>query len=375
MNNENAHRAIAERSRVRVIRVIHGYFPMRMKRTSRSTVLWIVGLLLLSGCGRLDSIPYQPRQTPETWLAGQPFLNVKIGAEEIILVQPSSTVLVYLLGIVAIGVGLVLWRIRDTHRSRLWWGIALLLWGVGALCAGTSYQAFSYEIKCVGREVCAWTSWWEVIYLILSAASVDAMVGAVACSCAVGKWRQVLSLYALLNAALYTVVVLVGALIPVKFLISFELLILVAAPNILILFVLNGWRYYKHKNPMDLALLGAWLWLGLTLGAYFVYLVLDVTPNLWARGVWFSENDVLHIGLILWMLYIALVLAKRVVDAKSSLRRTVVQCGAKRRSAATEAISDSPEGDCFVSLAMTVTGECHTPVDAPASGAHQESAP
>jgi hypothetical protein len=134
----------------------------------------------------------------------------------------------------------------------------------------------------------------------------------------VGKWRQVMSFYALMNAALYMGVVLVGALVPVKFLISFELLLLVAAPNILILFVLNGRRYYKLKDPMDLALLGTWLGLGITLGAYFLYLVLEVTPELWAQGVWFSENDVLHIGLILWMIYIALVVARRVVDAPAS---------------------------------------------------------
>lgn len=286
-----------------------------MKRTFGSTVLWLTGLLLLSACGRLDSIAYHPKQTPETWLTIQPFVTVKIGAEEIILVQPSSTVLVYLLGIVAIGAGLYFWRIRDSHRSRTWWGLALLLWGLGALFAGTSYQAFSYEIKCAGREVCAWTSWWEVIYLMLSAASVDAMVVAEAYSCARGKWRNVMGFYALVNAALYMVVVLIGVLVPIKFLISFELLLFVAAPNILILFVLNGWRYYKLKDPMDLALLGTWLWLGITLGAYFLYLVLDITHDLWALGVWFSENDLLHIGLILWMVYIARVVARRVVDA------------------------------------------------------------
>jgi hypothetical protein len=114
---------------------------------------------------------------------------------------------------------------------------------------------------------------------------------------------------------LYILVVLVGALVPIKFLISFDLLLLVAAPNILILFVLNGWRYYKLKDAMDLVLLGTWLWLGVTLGTYFLYLMLEVTHDLWAQGVWFSENDVLHIGLILWMVYIALVVAKRVVDA------------------------------------------------------------
>jgi hypothetical protein len=66
---------------------------------------------------------------------------------------------------------------------------------------------------------------------------------------------------------------------------------------------------------MDLALLGTWLWLGVTLGAYFLYLILDVTDGLWAQGVWFSENDVLRIGLILWMVTIARVVAKRLVDA------------------------------------------------------------
>ena len=286
-----------------------------MRSYMRRLPLWILGLVLLSGCGSLDSIPYHPKQTPETWLTIQPFVNVRIGSDEIILVQPSSTILVYLLGIVAVSVGLYFWRIRGKHRSRTWWGVALLLWGLGALFAGTSYQAFSYEIKCAGREFCAWTSWWEVIYLMLSVASVDAMMVAEAYSCTVGKWRKVMSCYALGHAALYILVVLVGALVPIKFLISFELLLFVAAPNILILFVLNGWRYYKLKDPMDLALLGTWLWLGVTLGAYFLYLILDVTHGLWARGVWFSENDVLHIGLILWMIYIALVVAKRVVDA------------------------------------------------------------
>jgi hypothetical protein len=277
-----------------------------------------LALALLSSCGRLDSIPYHPRQTPESWLAIQPFTTLRVGAEEIILVQPSSTVLVYLLGVVALAAGLNFWRIRGRHRARLWWGVALLLWGGGALLAGTSYQAFSYEIKCVGREVCAWTSWWEVFYLMLSAASVDAMVVAGAYSCTVGCPRRVMVFYALGHTMLYSLLVLIGALVPIKFLISFELLLLFAAPNVLFLFALNGWRYYRFRDTMDLALLGTWLWLGITLGAYFLYLVLEITAELWTQGVWFSENDVLHSGLIGWMLYIALVVAKRVVDEPTS---------------------------------------------------------
>lgn len=281
----------------------------------RRSFSWLLTLLLSSGCARLDAIPYAPPQTAATWLAIQPYAAVKIGAREIILVQPSTTFFVYLLGVVAIGAGIYFLRIRQGQRSRLWWGVALVLWGAGALLAGTSYEGFSYAIKCAGRPACVWTSWWEVLYLVLSVASVDAMLIAEAYACTTGRWRRVLSVYAVANLALYILVVLVGALVPVKFLISFELLILFAAPAVLIFFILNGRRYARLKDGMNLALLGAWAWLVLTLGAYFLYLMSGITQTLWARGIWFSENDVLHIGLIVWMVYLARVVAPRVVDA------------------------------------------------------------
>jgi hypothetical protein len=281
----------------------------------RRSLPWLLPILLLAGCARLDAIPAAPPQTAATWLTIQPYAAIQLGAQEIILVQPSTTFFVYLLGVLAIGVGLHFFRIRDGQRSRGWWGVALILWGLGALLAGTSYEAFSYAIKCAGRPACVWTSWWEVLYLILSVASVDAMMLAEAYACTTGRWRRALTIYAVVNAAVYAIVVLIGALIPVKLLISFELLILFAAPTILIFFILNGWRYARLRDGMDLALLGAWVWLVLTLGAYFLYLMLGITPTLWDRGIWFSENDVLHIGLIGWMIYLALVVAPRVRDA------------------------------------------------------------
>jgi hypothetical protein len=285
----------------------------------RRAFLSLTSLLVVSGCDRLDSIPYCcPERSPETWCSIQPCVALEIASSGIILVQPSSTVLIYFLGILTIGVGLYFLRIREDQRSRRWWGMALLLWGVGALFAGTSYQAFSYEIKCAGREYCTWTSWWEVIYLILTVVSVGAMMIAEAYSCTVGRRRRLLWVYGVANAVLYLVVALIGAFVPVKFLVSFELLILFTAPTVLIFFLVNASRYYKRRDGMDLALLVTWIGLGITIGAYYLYLELGIARELWARGIWFSENDVLHVGLIIWMIYIARVVANRVEDAGNS---------------------------------------------------------
>ena len=280
----------------------------------RRIVFFFVLLFLLTACGRLDTIPHFPAQTPATWLQIQPYAEIHFGGRTIIFVQPSTSIIVYFLGLLTIGVGVYFLRIENKQRSRLWWGIALLLWGIGALLAGTSYEAFSYAIKCAGRDACLWTSWWEILYLIVSVWSIDAMMLAVACSSTTGKLRRGLSVYAILNAALYLILVMLGAFIPVKFLISFEFLLVVSAPGVLAFFVINGVRYFKSKLTLDLVYLGTWLWLGITIAAYFLYLISGNTASLWAKGMWFSENDVLHIGLILWMFYIARILAPRVND-------------------------------------------------------------
>jgi hypothetical protein len=275
----------------------------------------LVIILSLTACGQLDSIPYTPAQTPQTWLQIQPFAEFKFASQNIIFIQPSTSIIVYSLGVLAIVVGLYFLKIRADQRSRLWWGIALLLWGIGALLAGTSYEAFSYAIKCAGREFCLWTSWWEILYLIASVWSIDAMTLAVAYSSTTGKLRKALSVYAIINAILYFIIVMIGVFVPVKFLISFELLLVVAAPSIIAFFVINGWRYSKYELRLDLTLLVTWIWLGVTIVAYFLYLISGNAESLWARGLWFSANDVLHIGLIIWMLYIAFALVPQVKDS------------------------------------------------------------
>jgi hypothetical protein len=244
-------------------------------------------------------------------------MTIRLASKEIVLTQPSSSVFVYGLGILTIGVGLGFLRSQGDSVSRLWWGISLLLWGIGALLAGTSYQAFGYHIKCAGQEVCAWTSWWEVIYLMFQQVSVDALLVATAYSCTDGAYRTMLLGYALVSAVVYVVLTFIGGMIPVKLLITFEWMVGVSAPVFLITVMVNGWRYYMFGTLMDLALMGAWIFLLLAMAAYWLYDRLGVTERLWAKGqgIWFSQNDVLHIGLILWMIYVATVVADRISDS------------------------------------------------------------
>ena len=270
-----------------------------------------------SAFNRLGSIRYSdPELTPENWCEFQPCVTIKLASKDVILTQPSSTFFVYLLGVLTIGVGLRFWWLRGDHVSRGWWGISLLLWGAGALLAGTSYQAFGYQIKCAGRETCAWTSWWEVTYLMLQQVSMDALQVAMAYSCTEGMLQTVLLVYALFSAVVYVILTFIGGIIPIKSLVTFERMVWVSTPPFMVMFIVNIWRYYALGTAMDLALVGAWLLLLLTMTAYLLYDTLDITPRLWAKGkgIWFSQNDVLHIGLILWMIYVATVVTERVQD-------------------------------------------------------------
>lgn len=270
-----------------------------------------------SAFNRLKSIQStDPELTPANWCEVQPCVTIKLASKDVILTQPSSTFFVYLLGLLTIGVGLYFWWLRGDQVSRLWWSISLLLWGIGALLAGTSYQAFGYQIKCAERETCAWTSWWEVIYLMLQQVSMDTLLVAIVYSCTEGVLQTVLLGYALLTAVVYTVLAFIGGIIPVKSLITFELMVWVSTPLFLIMLILSAWRYYTLGTAMDLAFVGTWVLLLLTMTAYWLYDKLDITPTLWAKGkgIWFSQNDVLHIGLILWMIYIATVVAEYVQD-------------------------------------------------------------
>lgn len=263
---------------------------------------------------RLSELAYTPVISPQIWLQNHPWIEVSLFSKTWVISQPTSTLFVYALGIVAVWVGASLWKLKASQQSHKWWGVALVAWGIGALLAGTSYQALSYELKCAGRSQCLWTNWLEILYVAFSVGSINAMMVAQAYSCAPKKIAPHLITYAYLHSLVYMGLLTIGTVIPVRLLVSFEFMLVLVAPNVLYLLYLNVSRYRVTKNPMDRALIKVWVGLGVVMVAYYVYFLAGVTEWLWARGIWFSANDVLHIGLILWMLGIKRTVSKHVVD-------------------------------------------------------------
>lgn len=273
-------------------------------------------LIWLNGCRQLDSIEYTPKTSPETFLQSQPWLSIQLGDFNFIWSQPTSTILVYFAGLFTMYAGYTFLKSRNKQVSKLWWGIGFLLSGAGALFAGTSYQALGYEIKCNGREFCTWTSWWEVIYMLLSVPGMNAFLVATAYTSTKGVLRKVIMVYAIVNTIGYWLLVLYGALLPLKFVVSFECMLLVSAPGLILLLLLHLTRYAGNKNRLNLIQLNAWLIFTAVGMAYGIYLKLQLAPYLWAKGIWFTENDVLHAGMICWVYYILNKMPNAIVDCE-----------------------------------------------------------
>lgn len=266
----------------------------------------------LSGGCKLDQLLYEPRTTPEQWCQMRPCVN----PGGIVFNEPLGSFLVFLLAFLWIGSGVYFLRNHRAQKSRTWLGIALVLGGIGAALAGISYQAFSYMLKCAGKEFCTLTNGFEVGYSVTQAVSVSAMLTAVALAITQGWFRKALIAYCIANAAVYAVITIVGVSEPNKLLLSFEVLMLFALPGILFVILVSGVQYARKRTPLDGSLLGAALLLVLVQAAYFWYYGAGITAALYkqGQGFYFSENDVLHIGMILWLAYVVKVVGKHLKD-------------------------------------------------------------
>jgi len=291
-----------------------------MQKLIRHISVNTLAVLFLSGCGQLEGMEYSPKTTPETFLQNQHWVNIQIGDYSFIWSQPTSTLIVYFVGLFSMYAGYLFIR-NQNQQSKLWWGIGLLLTGLGALFAGTSYQAFGYEIKCSGRAFCTWTSWWEITYMLLSVPGMNAFLIATSYTNANGKFRKAIQLYAAMNTIGYAILVLYGMLASAKFALSFECMSLISAPSIIFLLCLHAINYIKKNDKMNLLLLITWLIFVAVGIVYILYLYFGFTSVLWKRNIWFSENDVLHLGMIAWVYFLINKLRNVLIDMQDAKHR------------------------------------------------------
>ena len=261
----------------------------------RFTVLAV----LLAGCGRLDELQYSPATTPDQWCQQRPCVEVG----DTILNEPLGTVLVFGLALLWLIVGTYFLLTRAGQRSRAWFGLALLLGGVSAALAGISYQALSYVLKCEGLQYCRLTNGFEVGYSLTQAFSVSAMLVAVAYACTTGGTRRGFLTYAGVNAGVYVLVTVIAVMLPSAVLLSFPVLMLFAVPGLVMVIVIAARR---RADQMARVILNIALLQILVQAAYFAYYAAGITQTLWddGKGFYFSENDVLHVGMILWLVYV-----------------------------------------------------------------------
>lgn len=262
----------------------------------------LVALIFL---GNTASLLMVPPTTPEQFLAGMPYSTFSFLGQDRVLIQPSSTFFVYLLGVLMILLGVVFLNNQKGQRSRYLWGIGMVLWGVSAIVAGTSYQAFGYELKCRGQELCLFTSTWELAYMLITAYSINFLVAATGYTSAGVTGRKWMVRFAIADSIAYTAYILIGAILPIKFLVTYEGFMAFIGANFLLMFFMNI-RYYRvHHDALNKKLIQVWLGFLLVNIGYFAFLFGGFGASMYqASGLWFNENDALHVLLIAWSAFI-----------------------------------------------------------------------
>jgi len=278
------------------------------------TVFTIVLLILLGVFIGDSSLHAIPNLDPLYYLNSIPYFNLNIGSDVITIIKPSSTFFVYLLGVITILLGVSFLKDRKVV-SKKWWGVSMILWGTGAILAGTSYQGLGYELKCDGLSYCMYTSWFELAYLYITALSILSLMVAIVYSSANLQVRKISIYVAVISLFAYGTLLLKGTISDNRFLMSYEFFVICFMPHFIYFFILNVIEYKKNKDEMNKLLIYTWLIFLVVNVLYFVFLLAETTMPLYENtGIWFSENDILHIALIFWMLFIWLYVKEKIKD-------------------------------------------------------------
>ena len=211
--------------------------------------------------------------------------------------QPSSTAIVFVLGLMFFCGGCYLLCTHKIdgvrHWSRIWWGLSQTVWGISVFFAGVSFQAFTYQLDCVGQYKCKDADWAALTYYALQNCGIQLFIVARAYrACR----RHVIkaAIYSGGNAVLYAALLAFGGP-PFR---VYEVSLVFMAPSFFILIGLN--LFCIH----DKILYCAWG----ALGGSFVWMQIWKYAVPWrewydAGGGWFSENDALHVGNMIFVIF------------------------------------------------------------------------
>ena len=272
-----------------------------------------MGLLMLLFAIDLFSLSFFQEPNPiraTDWCSLQPctlFFGYTIN-------QLSSSILVYALAIYTCYLGIKLLRQRGIHLSKLYWGLSLLLGGMGALAAGTSFQAFAYEIKCAGKVFCSKDSHWEIAYYLLTASSGVLMLIGFLLSSLKRHPRPYLFGLAALYLGIYYYLCISSYMDGSASIASFNFMLVYMSPLYSFILVFSIFSYLKKIDPIHTAYLRAWGILFLTIVLYYLYEYTELTSQLWQYNIWFSSNDVLHIGMFIWLIYLSRQVLLKITD-------------------------------------------------------------
>ena len=274
-------------------------------------IFFVLVICIITLFNNFDEMKLTPLTTGEEFLGNQPYIMIG----DVVLTQPSSTIIVYMLGIFIILLGIRFLREKEKHISKKWWGISMIFWGIGAIFAGTSYQAFGYQLKCVGREYCNFTDWWEIIYLLLTAISIGMLVVAMSHCIAKGKTRKAMKMIAYTSVPLYALVLTIGSVASIQFLVTYELFSIFFMSHFLVFFILSIKEYKAKGDVMNKRFIIAWIMFLIVNVSYYIYYWLELSEMLYnSTGIWFNQNDVLHVLLLFWFIYIWFALPNTIKD-------------------------------------------------------------
>lgn len=97
-----------------------------------------------------ESLLMLPLTTLDQFLSGMPYVTFSIPGKDVILIQPFSTILVYLLGLIMIAIGVYFLVTKKNQKSSYYWAIGLIVVGHQCNCRWNELSGFRLRIKIPG---------------------------------------------------------------------------------------------------------------------------------------------------------------------------------------------------------------------------------